>query len=319
MNINGISSLYGNMTSANIDKITAKQSEAEERRICELSEIAYSAATRAAEMLNGGYGIYEAFSVISEGLTDKPTSPHAFALKENFGRLMSFLSATASYDKIFFAQLFLECLSDMGVSLTEEDFLPSVHNSETFTYVKNPLADEAYDVFSQNFSDPRVKYSQNFASAVGGVVDGEFEYTLLPLEERGGTRLASVSDILFREELKIDSVTPVFGYDGFADMKYALVSKSFTVPDINEDDDRYLEIRLRADSSSDLSDMLLAVNAFGSRIYRINTVFFKDGKEDLPYYSMVFKNDGKSFLTFLTYLTLFYGSYTPIGIYKNLE
>ena len=187
------------------------------------------------------------------------------------------------------------------------------------TYVKNALADEAYDVFSQQLSDPRVKYSSTLNDAVRLVSSGEAEYALLPLEERGGARLASVAELLFREDLKINSVTPVFGFEGLADMKYALVSKHFTIPEILPDDDRYLEIRLRADSSVSASELFSAAESLGAFPYRINTLTFDTEDGAYQYYSVVFRDDGKDFTSLLVYLTLFSGAYTPVGIYKNLE
>ena len=141
----------------------------------------------------------------------------------------------------------------------------------------------------------------------------------MPLEERGGARLAAVAELLFREDLKINSVTPVFGFEGLADMKYALVSKHFTVPDIFPDDDRYLEIRIKADSNVSVSELFSAAESLDSYLYRINTLTFTTEDGEAQYYSVVFRDDGKDFSPLLVYLTLFSGAYTPIGIYKNLE
>lgn len=307
------------VTIENIAALTERQSVLEEQRICEIYELAEEGCSYAAEMLVSGYGIYEVLSVISENFLTDSLNQHSYALDENRNRLSSYLKSLSVYDKIIFSEFLREKLSKNGFSLVESDFLPITHNEETFTYVKNSLADEAYDVFSQDFASPRLKYSASLQEAARAVSRGECTYALLPLEERGGVRLASVSSLIFYEDLKINSVTPVFGFDGVADMKYALVSSSFSVPEVCEDDDRYLEILIRKDMSVSLSELLVAVDEFGASVYRINTISFRTDDGEVPYYSLVIKDEGKDFTSLLIYLTLFSGSYTPVGIYKNLE
>ena len=195
--------------------------------------------------------------------------------------------------------------------------MPGVAGGETFAYVRNSFSDEAYDVFSQDFIDPTVRYYKTFRDCARAVTAGDLTYCLLPLEEKGGVRLHTVSEIIFRNDFKINSVTPVFGQDGNADMKYALVSRGFTVPERNEDDDFYLEIRLGADSP--LSEVLSAVDSFGMSIYRINTVTFDTEGEAETYFTVVIKDGVGSFAPILTYLALFLRDFVPVGIYKNLE
>jgi hypothetical protein len=303
----------------NIAKLTDRQSVLEEQRICEISNLAYDAATYSKQMLDSGYSIYELFSVLSEGMDYGAVNPHKRVLAENVSRILTFLETVTAHDKTVFTELFLSKLSDFGIFVTELDFLPTLKGGETFIYVKNPLSDEAYDVFSQEFNDPRVKYASSFSDAVRAISSGEAEYGLLPLEERGGARLAAVAALIFREDLKINSVIPVFGYEGTADMKYAMVSKHFTVSGFNPDDDRYLEIRLRVDSSISLSELLSSAEALGAGIYRVNTISFETEDGMVSYYSVVFRDEGKDFSSLLTYLTLFSGAYTCVGLYKNIE
>lgn len=311
--------LTDDITSDNIAKISAKQSVAEEARICELAEVADSAAEYAAELFAEGYDVYAILSLISEAMQSKYTEVHSFALPENMTSLTSYLKKLCEFDRVIFAELLADKMRSRGIKICEDDFLASFSGDETFTYVRNPLADEAYDVFTQDLSNARVKYSASLSEAAHSVATGEFEYALLPLEERGGARLAAVAALLFKEELKINSVTPVFGSEGTADMKYALVSKHFSVPEFREDDDRYLEIRLRADLSISLAELFSAADALGVSLYRVNTISFDTEDGAIAHYSLVFRDEGKDFTALLVYLTLFSGAYTAVGIYKNLE
>ncbi len=303
---------------SNISELTEKQTRLEERRLCELAELARMAAELTKELVSSGMNILEVLSLLS----DSPYSPafpiHSDVLTDNRDRISNYIRALNILDKAMFCDLYRERLFELGISVTEDDFLPRSPSGEKFVYVKNVYADEAYDVFSQDFSDPRVRYAESFKDALRLVVEGEVTYSLLPLEERGG-RLPTISQLIFSGDLKINSVTPVFGFDGSADMKYALVSKGFTVPSVHADDDRYLEIRVAQEPGVNISELILAAENYGDALYRINTVFFDTEEGRIQYYSLIFKDVGKDFSSLLTFLTLFITAYVPVGIYKNLE
>ncbi len=307
------------VTVSNLKLIAKEQSKLEEKRICEISELAYAAAQTAKQMLHEGYTVYEVLSLISEGVFTFHEEPHEARLVENTSKLFEYIRLTNIYDKVIFSELFVKKLRDFGFEIREEDFLFSKKGNESITYVKNSLADEAYDVFTQDFSDPRVKYSRTLKEAVRAVTSDEVEYCLLPLEERGGSRISATAELIFFDDLKINSVTPVFGFEGLAEMKYALVSKHFTIPEFADGDDRYLEIRLRVDSSLSLSEIFLAADTLGATIYRVNGVDFSSEEGPVPHYSVVLKSDKSDFCNMIVFLTLFAGAYTPVGIYKNLE
>ena len=147
----------------------------------------------------------------------------------------------------------------------------------------------------------------------------EIGYAILPLEERGGVRLPTVAEMILRGDYKINSVTPVFGLDGSADMKYALVSKNFRPTTVMAGDDCYLEIRFEVKGGVSLSELTAVSECLGARIYRLNTVTLRDDSGECAYYSAVFCDDGGGFAAFLAYLTLFAPDAVTVGLYKNLE
>ena len=284
----------------------------------ELAELAEDAAAAACELRAEGCGLYEILGILSDGVAFSPSGVHGSAMADNVARLRSYVRSVEVKDRAVLAELLLMRLAERGIAITESDFLPEGRGDETFVYVKNRLADEAYDVFSQDFEDPHLRYEPTLKDAARAVSQGRAEYCLLPLEERGGARLPSVAALLFAEDLKICSVTPVFGFDGSADMKYALASRHFTVPEVSSDDDRYLEIRISA-LSSDLAELFSAAAHLDTTVYRVNTVTFDTEDGETQYYTAVFRRGGADFCALLTYLTLFCPSYTAVGIYNNLE
>ena len=304
---------------SNLERLSREESIIGEQRLLELYDVALPAVRASIELLDEGLESYEMLSVISEGLSFGDYYLSVDTTPEYRARIAKCLDTLSRTDKSLFTELYAEGLASLGRPITERDLLPSFSGAETFTYVRNSFSDEAYDVFSQDFDDPKVRYSQNFKESAQAVTNGNVTYCLLPLEEKGGTRLPTVSEIIFRNDFKINSVIPVFGPDSNADMKYALVSKSFTVPERMKDDDLYLEIRIGATGDTTLAEVFGAVDYFGMSVYRVNTVTFDTEGEEETYFSVVIKDLGNSFASLLIYFTLFVRDFTPVGIYKNLE
>jgi len=311
--------LPDNVNIENVRALSLEESLIFEKRICEMSEIADDAASLSKELFLSGFGIYELLGFISDGIDFSSRDCHENAMPKNKDMLKDYLSSLSSYDKAVFSRLLTDRLKKNGIGVSEADFLSQDRADSSVVYVKNRLSDEAYDVFSDNLPEATVAYAETLKQAAEIVAEGKREYAILPLEEKGGARLASIAALLFKHDLKIASVTPVFGFDGSADVKYALVAKHFSIPALADDDDRYLEIRLRAEGSTSLSSLFSAAQMLGASVYRINTVRFESEEGENTYYTIVFKGEGHDFSELLVFLTLFAGSYTAIGLYKNLE
>lgn len=302
----------------NLSELSRAGSRLCERRICEIAEIADLATDFIKEMTSEDIKPYEILSLISDSYPEIEAETHREALKENSERLAFNSRLQSIFDKLRFSELLVSLSKNKGIKFSEKDFLPEVSSDPTFVYVKNVFSDEAYDVFSQGFDDPRVRYAENFKEALNLVGMGAVTYAILPLEEKGA-RIASVSEMLYRYDLKINSVIPVFGFDGQADIKYALVSKSYTVPEIVNEDDRYLEIRIPQNSTPDITEILSAAAGLGIKVYRVNTQSINSDAGVSLYYSIVFCGEGVDYTALLVFLTLFAREYSAAGLYENLE
>ncbi len=301
----------------NIRRLAERQSILQEQRICELSEAVDAAAEYLALMVQDGMPIADALPLLS--LFDcAAENIHKDALAECLPALLLYQKHLSSLDKVSFVYLLTERLAQRGISVSEADFLPPASAKEVFTYVKNFYADEAYDVFSQSFSDPRLFYSESLRDAVAAVEEGRAGYCLLPLEEKGGIRLAGVSQMLYQSDLRIASVTPVYGYGEETDLTYALISRGFLIPPVDREDDRYLELRLPKTGAS-LSELLFAAEAFGAQVYRIHSLRLSQEGAARDLYSLVFRTEGRDFSGLLSYLFTFVKGFAPVGIYSNLD
>lgn len=303
----------------NIAELSKKQSVVAEQRLCELYELSESAAELVSEMLKDDYSPAEAIAFLSDFISGKQFELHSSVLVENKKMLQAFMSIVSCYDKACFSGLLADSLAKRGFGLSEADFLDSGDAEETVAFVKSPLSSEAYDVFADDFSEPRLKYVSDTKEAVSAVARSEVGYCILPFEERGGIRLSAINELIFREELKINAVTPVFGPYGGADMKYALFSKNFIVHPVDRGDDRYLELRLSDASGEYLAELLLVSSIFDVRLYRVNTVGFETKDGASKYFSVIFSTENSDFSKLLLYMTLFVSEFTPTGLFKNLE
>ena len=285
----------------NLNRVAHEQSDLLELRSIELSELADRALITVSELLVPDMGVYEILSAIFECITDCSNCVSDFSVE----------------DKVVLSKYLARELLKNG--FTERDFFDIALHDSTVTYVKNPYADEAYEVFSEELSDARVKYSRDFAECTRMLYNREVSYCLFPLEEKGGTRLPTVAELIYRNDLKINSITPVFGPDNSLDLKYALVSNHFTVPERTDEDDRYLEIRVPKSDSTHLSELLFSAELFGHTVYRVDTQFFAGELSEDMYFSIVIRDNDELFLPLLVYITLFVHEYNLIGMYKNLE
>lgn len=225
----------------------------------------------------------------------------------------------SNIDRVMLSDLLVLSMSAHGITVQLGDLLAAGGAVSRFVYVRNSFSDEAFDVLSQDVADPRVRYVSGFSECVTQLIAGSADVCLLPLEERGGARLSTVMELIYRNDLKINSVTPVFGYDGNADLKYAMVSKAFVLPECAEGDDRYLELRLEAQSEVPLGEVLSAAEYLSMSVYRVNTVSFDtEGSQD-SWFSVVIREGEGKLIPFLVYLALFVPGHTTVGVYKNLE
>ncbi len=304
----------------NLAALSERLSRGAEERISELSALVKEAVHDLLADGEGQLSVYDMITAFADAFrTDGgENTVHTQCASFNRARVGRFLRALGSYDRAVLADLLTEELCRVGTSVREEDFLLCAEHKPWVAYVRNSLSDEAYEVFSEELTDPHVRYVASFREAVTLLKNGEVGYCLLPLEEKG-MRLPTVEQLLYHNDLRIASVTPVFGFDGDADLTYALVSLTVRPAAYVAEDDRYLEIRVPKEAISSLGELLLSAGTFGDSVYRINTMTFDGAGGKQVFYDVVFRNTGASFTSLLAFFTLFVPEFTPVGLYKNLE
>lgn len=306
---------FDEISYSNLSALSKKILGALEQRTCEIAFAAEKIANDAKELFDSGMNAYEILALLSEDISLDSAKENPSSVS-NTANLPSSLRV---FDMIELSSVIYCFFLKNGIEISERSFLEEYESEQTLTYVRNSISDEAYDVFSQQFSDPKVTYSDSFKSAAFAVADGKVGYCILPIEERGGVRIPGILSLISALDLKIISLTPVFGIEGNADMKYALVGRGFKIPSISKDNDRYLEIRIGDDANIGLAELLSAAQGFGHYIYRVGSFTVTDNGEGKIFSSVILRDGGKGFSELLTFMTLFLGEYTAVGIYENIE
>jgi hypothetical protein len=211
----------------------------------------------------------------------------------------------------------MEKLDSLRISVLEKDYLSQNATVRNVSYVKNALSDEAYDVFCQDFPILNSVCVDKMNDVAQQLTENKVDCAILPIEEKGGIRIRATSELIYEYDLKINAITPTFGIDGSSETKYALVSNSFSIPKMEYGDDLYFEIRISTNES--ISKILLAAEYFGYTVYRVNTIAVGHNDDQDCFYTIVFKSENGSFVKLINYFILFIASYTPVGLYKNLE
>ena len=97
------------------------------------------------------------------------------------------------------------CLAcaETGNPISERDFFPLATEAENsrIAYMRSPLADEAYRVFSKTVREASVVYPQSFAAACEDVYNGRVGYCILPYESSDEGSLSGFVKLIAKYEL----------------------------------------------------------------------------------------------------------------------
>lgn len=281
-------------------------------RLYTLSELAKILSGRVFDMLESGLMPTEALGAIGDGVLPFDFGSHSELATNEEPRLLC--RAVSLCDRVAFVELLLRRLAERGYTVGISDFFPDEELGDTVTYLKGALADEAFDLFSEYLPGATVAYSESLREGAQALADGKASFLIAPLEERGGMRIPSVVSLINRLSLKIAAVTPVYGFMGDADMKYALLSNSFMRPALLPDDDLYLELAL--EDMTKLTETLFALESLSHEVYRLFSLEGADGAGGI---TLIIRANPARVAEFISYLTVFIRDFSLVGIYKNLE
>lgn len=183
---------------------------------------------------------------------------------------------------------------------------------ECIAYLKNSLADSAYDMFAAEFSDPSVLYASDFESVCEAVYDEKAGYCILPIESSSDGRLAGFYGLIDKYELKIALCCRVLSRDGESSTAFVLCSRFPRVEKLTGT--RLLEVQIRHDGAL-LRRLLNVASMYGLETCRCETLPSPDGNVD----SVQFSGEDSGVCDLLYWLFLTGARYTLLGVYCEVS
>lgn len=217
----------------------------------------------------------------------------------------------AVYDKINCVELFCD-------GKDADIFAKDGIDDGTVVYVKNPLADMAFNSFSKYIKEPRAMYESTFTDVCEEVYYSRTPYCILPIENSEDGRMSGFGGMIRKYELKIVMTCNVESASGrmtrFALLKREL-SRLKCPPSHSEGE--YLEIGLNFGEEQRLHEVLQAASFFGYTLNKIDSlpIYYSENEY---YFDVVFKGSGQ-IKKFLFWLELEVPRYEIIGIYTHIK
>ena len=237
-----------------------------------------------------------------------------FVLDEN----KSYVSAVKRAIDMFDRLKCVECLSPEKVSSVLNNRPDTDFETDTVVYLKNSLADIAFNKFSKCLLDARVLYEESFAAVCEEVYYSRHPYCILPIENSEDGRLSGFGNMIRKYELKIVLTCNVESANGRV-TKFALLKRDIANVDcadcFNEGD--YLEIGFHFGEENKLGAVLEAANFFGYSLNKVDSLPIYYSEKEY-YFDVVFEGKGE-ISRFLFWLELEVPRYEIIGIYKHIE
>lgn len=235
-------------------------------------------------------------------------------IDENKKYVASVQGALNLYDKLNCVDTFYPNEKPFFFDTDEE----SVFESDTVVYLKNPLADIAYNNFTKVLSDARVVYKESFSDVCEEVYYNRAPYCILPVDNSDDGRMTSFSNMIRKYELKIVLTCNVESANGKT-TRFALLKRELAVIDCKgcHTEGKYLEIGLNFGEDQKLQDVLQAASFFGFELNKVDSLPIYYSEKEY-YFDVVFKGSGE-LNRFLFWLELEVPRYEVIGIYSQIK
>ena len=225
--------------------------------------------------------------------------------------------------KAFLCKEICKKRAEKGKEITIYDFFPDsgIPLNERIAYVRNPLSDEAYSIFSEYLENPMVLYPHNFAGACEEVYYGRCGYCILPYENNDEGVLSGFKKLIIKYELTpVMMCQVVSGIDETNVTRFVLLSKTPHKILKDEDKDAHLMLRITVDNpeANEMANITTIANIFGL-VYN-KTENYPSALYDGQYSeTLVFEIANGDIIPFLLYLNLEVPSGTIDGIYVLIE
>ncbi len=195
----------------------------------------------------------------------------------------------------------------------------SYSRSPRIAYFKNAYADAAFRVFSDILEAPSVAYAPDFNSVCEEVYYERADMCMLPLDSSRDAKLISFYRLIDKYELSpvlsCDVTTP----DGTVTTRYALLSRSISLPARADRTGCFFEFSLVTDDGAALGEVLTAAAECGLTIYKVDSIPMTYNTVKFSSEVILKASEPKGLDAFVLFLTLAIPEYEPLGIYPHIR
>lgn len=239
-----------NAVKANIERISGAKSSVQKRQAAHIRELC---------------------RILAKEFPSSPLSEEGDEFRRNYKDIMESLCAEDDQRIEFARHLSKECNFSAPFSFAQK-LLSSKQRKKrpAVTYVKNAIADIAYDIFAEAFEKCSVSYAHDFVSAAEDVYYSKADYVLLPVFSTNGGRMSRFSAIIEKYELKGVLSCRVYSTKDDSETEFLLLSKNTEFFFSTKDEDICFEITV-SDPHKTLSPIIDAARAFNASCRAVYT------------------------------------------------
>ncbi len=239
---------------------------------------------------------------------------HVPCLNENKKYLSAVYECLNSFDKLNC----IDALYPQSEDEADEAENDATFNTDTVSYLKNSLADIAFNNFSKLLKEPRVSYGETFADVCEDVYYSRNPYCILPIENSDDGRMTGFCNMIRKYGLKIVLTCNVESANGKT-TRFALLKRDIAKIECKSgmSDGEYVEIGFNFGERIRLQEVLQAASFFGFWLHKVDSFPIYYSEKEY-YFDVIFKGNG-DLKKFLFWLELEIPRFEIIGIYTQIK
>ena len=194
----------------------------------------------------------------------------------------------------------------------------TVFSTDIVSYLRNPLADIAFNNFSKLLKEPRVAYGESFSDVCEDVYYGRTPYCILPIENSDDGRMTGFCNMIRKYGLKIVLTCKVDSANGKS-TGFALLKRDIAKIECKSgiSDGEYVEFGFNFGEKIRLQEVLQAASFFGFSLHRVDSFPIYYSEKEY-YFDVIFKGNG-DLKKFLFWIELEIPRFEIIGLYTQIK
>ena len=242
------------------------------------------------------------------------------SILENLSLINENLSASEKI--LFLSEIchspFNQKIKDMLFIGSSEPTSAGAHSK--ISYLKNKYNDIAFEHFSRSVSNAKPDYASGFTECCESVFDGRCEFCILPIMNSNDGRLMSFYSLLDRYELKICEIVDIDNDSTPSTLRYARVGRSSNEPKRRtpKAQNYIFEFSIISEDTNFFAPLFEASNQLDAKLTCIDSLPIEYASNVQKFF-LSFCIPSQNTLAFRLFVSLNHQSYTPIGLYKEID